>query len=118
MKRKRSRPRARAGSEADFHHHVYVVLLDSKVADHPSVQRLNPRRDPTKPCLYVGMTGLDPAERFANHKRGYKAAWVVEKYGIRLLPELYACFNPMPFQAAARRWKRDWRKTFVRKGIR
>jgi hypothetical protein len=26
---------------------------------------------------------------------------VVEKYGLRLLPELYAHLNPMPFEAAA-----------------
>ena len=60
----------------------------------------NPRRDPTKPCVYVGMTGLDPAERFANHKNGIKAAGVVRRYGIRLLPELYAHLNPMPYEAA------------------
>ena len=84
----------------DHHHHVYVVLLDPRVAAHPSIRRINPRRDPAKPCLYVGMTGLDPVERFANHKRGHKASWVVEKYGVRLLPEMYECFNPMPFQAA------------------
>ena len=47
------------------------------------------------------MTGLDPEERFLNHKNGYKSAWVVEKYGIRLLPKMYECFNPMPFEAAA-----------------
>ena len=79
---------------------MYVVLIDPRVAKHPSVLHLNPRRDPSKPCLYVGMTGLDPAERFANHKRGYKSAWTVRKYGLRLLPEMYECFNPMPFQAA------------------
>ena len=89
-------------SKAEEHHHnVYVVLLDSKVAGHPSVQRLNPERDPTKPCVYVGMTGLDPVERFQNHKNGHKAAWTVKRYGVRLLPELYACFNPMPFHVAA-----------------
>ena len=84
-----------------LHHHVYVILLDPRVAEHPSVRRLNPRRDPGKPCLYVGMTGLDPAERFANHKRGHKSAWTVRKYGLRLLPEMYECFNPMPFHVAA-----------------
>jgi len=41
------------------------------------------------PCLYVGMTGLTPEERFANHKAGTKAAAVVKRYGLRLLPELY-----------------------------
>jgi hypothetical protein len=47
------------------------------------------------------MTGLPVEHRFENHKNGYKAAWVVEKYGIRLLPELFAHLNPMPFEAAA-----------------
>ena len=102
MKRKRAKhPDAANNAEAGYHHNVYVILLDPRVADHPSIRRLNPRRDPSKPCVYVGMTGLDPVERFANHKRGHKGAWTVRKYGIRLLPEMYECFNPMPFHAAA-----------------
>jgi hypothetical protein len=36
-----------------------------------------------------------------NHKNGYKSAWTVKKYGIRLMPELYKHLNPMPFEAAA-----------------
>jgi hypothetical protein len=47
------------------------------------------------------MTGLDPVERFANHKAGVKAASVVKRYGVHLLPELYERLNPMPFEAAA-----------------
>lgn len=54
------------------------------------------------PCVYVGMTGLTPEERFVNHKQGIKAAAVVRKYGVRLLPELYVHLNPMPYEAAAR----------------
>jgi hypothetical protein len=46
------------------------------------------------------MTGLNPEDRFANHKAGTKAASVVTRYGIRLLPELYEHLNPMPFEAA------------------
>ncbi len=83
-----------------FHHSVYVILLDQAVLKHRSVLHLNPRRDATKPCLYVGMTGLPVEHRFENHKHGYKASWVVEKYGVRLLPEFYAHLNPMPFDAA------------------
>ena len=94
------RHRPAAGAAKSLHHHVYVVLLDLRVAEHPSVLRVNPGRDPAKPCVYVGMTGLDPIERFDNHQRGHKSAWTVKKYGLRLLPELYECFNPMPFQAA------------------
>jgi hypothetical protein len=84
-----------------FHHSVYVILLDCAVLKHRSVLRLNPKRDPAKLCLYVGMTGLPVEHRFENHKHGYKSAWVVEKYGIRLLPEFYEHLNPMPFEAAA-----------------
>ena len=83
------------------HHSVYVILLDDTVQQHRSVLRANPKRDPAKPCVYVGMTGLPVEHRFENHKNGYKSAWTVERYGVQLLPELYEHLNPMPFEAAA-----------------
>jgi hypothetical protein len=86
--------------DKDFHHNVYVVLLSDAVAKHPSILRLNPKRDPLKPCVYVGMTGIPVDHRFENHMNGYKSAWVVRKYGVRLMPELYEHLNPMPFEAA------------------
>ena len=64
------------------------------------VRAENPKRDPKKPCVYVGMTGLTPEDRFANHKAGIKAASLVKRHGIRLLPELYTDLNPMPYEAA------------------
>jgi hypothetical protein len=82
------------------HHNVYVVLLDSSVAKIRKVRAENPARDPKKPCIYVGMTGLAPEERFANHKAGDKASYYVTHFGIRLLPELYTHLNPMPYEAA------------------
>lgn len=87
--------------EANFHHSVYVVLLDDAVLKEKAVLRLNPRRDPSKHCVYVGMTGLPVDHRFENHRNGYKSARLVQKYGVRLLPELYEHLNPMPFEAAA-----------------
>ena len=83
------------------HHNVYVILLDPAVAKLRKVRAENPDRVPKKPSVYVGMTGLTPEERFANHKAGIKDAPLVKRYGIRLLPELYAHLNPMPFEAAA-----------------
>lgn len=71
------------------HHSVYVVYLR------------NPKGD-GKAGYYVGMTGLSPEQRFANHKHGVKAAGVVRKYGERLVPRLYAHLNPMPYANAAR----------------
>lgn len=87
-------------SSPEFHHNVYVVLLDEKAAKHPSIRKANPGRDPRKPCVYVGMTGLPVEHRLQNHLHGYKASWVVEKYGRQLLPELFAHLNPMPYEAA------------------
>lgn len=99
MKRRTFR-RLRATQEAGHHHNVYVVLLDPKVARLRIVRAVNPNRDSSKPCVYVGMTGLSPEERFENHKRGEKAAAVVTRFGIRLIPELFTHLNPMPFEAA------------------
>lgn len=94
------RRQSRKPKEPTFHHSVYVILLDDAVAKHRSILRLNPKRDPFKPCVYVGMTGIPVDHRFENHKNGYKSAWVVRKYGLRLMPELYEHLNPMPFEAA------------------
>jgi hypothetical protein len=98
---RRTFPRVRPERQAEHHHHVYVVLLDPAVGRIRKVRAENPNRDPKKPCVYVGITGLTPEDRFANHKAGIKDAWVVQRFGIRLLPELYADLNPMPFEAAA-----------------
>jgi hypothetical protein len=100
MKR-RTLKHLRPKRQPEQHHHVYVVLLDATVSKIRKVRAENPQRDPKNPCVYVGMTGLTPEERFANHKAGIKDAWVVRRYSIRLLPELYAHLNPMPFDAAA-----------------
>ncbi len=83
-----------------LHHHVYVVLLDPAVLNEKRVLAANPKRDPARPCVYVGMTGIAPSERFQNHKQGHKSSHYVKKYGVRLLPELYEFLNPMPFDAA------------------
>jgi predicted GIY-YIG superfamily endonuclease len=99
MKRRTYR-KLRAEQQSD-HHNVYVVLLDAAVGRNRKVRAANPKRDPKKPYVYVGMTGLTPEERFAKHKAGTKAAWVVQRYGLRLLPELYEHLNPMPYEAAA-----------------
>jgi hypothetical protein len=93
--------KTRLTKEHTFHHSVYVILLDPLVLQIPDVSRLNPNRIPSKPCVYVGMTGLPVDHRFENHKNGYKSARVVKKYGIKLMPELYQHLNPMPFEAAA-----------------
>lgn len=83
-----------------YRHHVYVVELDPAVLNLARFRRANPDRDILKPCVYVGMTGLTPEARFARHKAGIQANPLVQRYGMRLLPRLYAYANPMPYEAA------------------
>jgi len=82
------------------HHHVYVVLLSERVWNEFAFRKANPAHDITKPCVYVGMTGLDPDLRFDRHMAGVQANRFVLKYGVRLMPELYEFYNPMPYEAA------------------
>jgi len=88
MAKARSRKSARTAARPRHHHRVYVVRL----------------KDPKgigRECYYVGMTGLDPEERFANHKRGYKSAGVVKKFGVELAREWFEDIPPMPYSEAA-----------------
>jgi hypothetical protein len=85
---------------ARHRHHVYVVLLDDRVMNDRGFARANPNWNATRPCVYVGMTGLTPELRFARHRAGVKANRYVREHGLRLLPDLYAWANPMPYEAA------------------
>ncbi len=91
------RPARRPGRH---HHHVYVVELEDRVWNEPRFRKANPDHQLGKPFVYVGMTGLDPDLRFDKHKAGIQANRYVFEYGLRLLPALYAVFNPMPYEAA------------------
>lgn len=99
MKRRTLR-RHVGGRVGEAHHSVYVVLLDRAVANLKRVQGANPDRDPARPCVYVGMTGLPLEERFQNHKNGTKASYYVKRFGQSFLPNLYAHLNPMPYEQA------------------
>ena len=98
---KRRTLRKFSAATAKDHHNVYVVLLSPAVGRLRKVRALNPNRDAKKPCVYVGLTGLTPEERFANHQQGIKSSLYVKRYGMRLVPELYGHLNPMPYEAAA-----------------
>ncbi|MCT7312412.1 hypothetical protein N5J06_15705 [Ralstonia sp. CHL-2022] len=82
------------------HHHAYVVELSRQVLGEARFVKANPDYFGDKPCVYVGMTGQSPDVRFDKHKAGLKSNRFVREYGLRLMPELYECFNPMPYEAA------------------
>jgi predicted GIY-YIG superfamily endonuclease len=81
--------RARAARAPAKRHSVYVVYLR------------NPKGD-GKAGYYVGMTGLTPEQRLANHLSGVKAARIVSRFGVRLVPTLYEHLNPMTYEDALR----------------
>ncbi len=77
------------------HYHVYVIELSKDVLLEPHFRKSNPDYVQSQPCVYVGMTCLDPDVRFHKHKAGIQANSYVTKYGLRLRPDLYEGFNPM-----------------------
>jgi hypothetical protein len=82
------------------HYHVYVIELSRDVLLKARFRRSNSNYLPGKPCVYVGMTGLDPDVRFDKHKAGIQANRYVQDFGMRLLPEQYALYNPLTYDQA------------------
>jgi hypothetical protein len=82
------------------HHPVYVVELHRDVLYEERFRRANPDYIDGNPCVYVGMTGLDPDIRFDKHKAGIQANVYVTKFGLQLLPDLYEAYNPMSYEDA------------------
>ncbi len=82
------------------HYSVYVIELSKDVLRETKFRRCNPRYISGKPCVYVGMTGLDPDIRFDKHKAGIQHNIYVLRYGIQLLPDLYEAYNPMDYKTA------------------
>ena len=79
------------------HYHVYVIELSKDVLYEGGFRKATPGYIAGKPCVYVGMTGLDPDVRFDKHKAGIQSNRFVKQFGLRLLPELYEPYNPMSY---------------------
>ena len=83
------------------HYYVYVVLLSDEVLLRKKFLKSNPEYQLGNPCVYVGMTGLDPDTRFDKHKAGVKANAFVKDYGDRLAMELVDDLKqPMTYEDA------------------
>ena len=77
-------------------YYVYVIELDSKVADFQKFREKNPNYIKGNGCVYVGQSSKEPSLRFEQHKEGYKSNKYAKNYGIRLRPDLYEKYNPIP----------------------
>ncbi len=83
------------------HHNVYVIELSKEVLTESKFKKCNPNYITGKPCVYVGMTGLDTDVRFDKHKAGIQSNRYVKLYGLFLMPDLYEGFNPMNYDEAS-----------------
>ena len=75
---------------------VYVIELDPAVANQNKFSAKNPRYILGSDCVYVGQSSRKPVLRFEQHKEGYKSNKYAKVYGIKLRPDLYEQYNPIP----------------------
>ena len=75
---------------------VYVIELDQSVADIKRFRAKNPNYVKGISCVYVGQSSRKPSIRFEQHKEGYKSNKYAKYYGIKLRPDLYKKYNPIP----------------------
>ena len=88
------------GTVRELRYSVYVVLLDEHVGTLPQMRRRNPKRDPSKPFVYIGLTYLPVDRRFDFHTATPEHEWRLHKLGVRLMPELYEHLKPMTHERA------------------
>jgi len=77
-------------------YHVYVIELDPTVADFRKFREKNPKYIKGNGCVYVGQSTRKPAIRFEQHKEGYKSNKYAKRFGLKLRPDLYEKYNPIP----------------------
>lgn len=77
-------------------YHVYVIELDSAVSTKRRFRAANPGMTSGAACFYVGSTFRSPTLRFDQHKEGYKSNKYAREFGLRLRPDLFEPYNPIP----------------------
>lgn len=83
-------------------YHVYVIELSKRVfTENTKFRTANPQFNGVLECLYVGMTSVDPEQRFRQHRLGELsmkghslASKIVKEYGMYLRPSLYRHMQP------------------------
>jgi predicted GIY-YIG superfamily endonuclease len=82
-------------------HSIYAIELDAAVWKHRAFRARNPG-GATGGCLYIGVTGLTPEERFERHRMGTQSGRFVRTHGLRLRLDLVEGFARLPYRIAAR----------------
>ena len=89
-----------AGSWSRGHHSLYAIELDRAVWKSRTFRARNPG-GAAGGCLYIGVTGLTPEERFERHRAGTQSSRFAHAHGIRLRLDLVEGFIRLPYRIAA-----------------
>ncbi len=73
-----------------------MIELDLVVAEKRKFRIKNPKYIKGNHCVYVGQSARRPTLRFEQHKEGYKSNKYAQQYGLKLRPDLYNKYNPIP----------------------
>ena len=98
-------------------YYVYVIELEEKVSTLKKFRSRNPMYLKNSGCVYVGQSIRKPSLRFEQHKEGYKSNRYARKYGIKLLPDLYDKYNPIPTREDAENIEKMLSEQLRKKGI-
>ena len=98
-------------------YYVYVIELDTQVVNLRKFRQKNPAYIMGNGCVYVGQSSREPTLRFEQHKEGYKSNKYAREYGIRLRPELYEKYNPIPTRKDAEEIEKMLGKQLRKQGI-
>ena len=77
-------------------YYLYVIELDKDVGKSAKFRKQNPNFRIGSRCFYVGQSARAPMLRLKQHKEGYKSNIFARRFGIKLVPELYEKYNPIP----------------------
>jgi hypothetical protein len=80
----------------------YVIQLDPKVASKKKFKLKNPKYLNGNGCFYVGQSYRKPEIRFEQHKEGYKSNKFAKEFGLKLRPDIYEKYNPIPTRKDAK----------------
>jgi predicted GIY-YIG superfamily endonuclease len=77
-------------------YYVYVIELDPSVGKIVKFRKQSPHYLFGNRCFYVGQSAQKPPIRFKQHKDGYKSNTYARKFGLKLVPQFYEKYNPIP----------------------
>ena len=96
---------------------VYVIELDEEVAEYQKFRTKNPFYIKGNGCLYIGQSTRKPELRFEQHKEGYKSNSYAKKFGLKLRPDIYDKYNPIPTRIDALEIEKMLGKRLRKKGV-